>query len=102
MLFEETNKTLLCSDLFHQNGDVVDITDKDIIGSHKASILDYEKGPLKQYVPYTQNTPKLLKQLADLQPKTLATMHGSAYNGDCQKALTDLNSVMKEVWGDNG
>jgi flavorubredoxin len=102
MMFEETNKTLLCSDLFHQNGDVVDITDKDIIGSHKASILDYEKGPLKQYVPYTQNTPKLLKQLADLQPKTLATMHGSAYNGDCQKALTDLNMVMKEVWGDNG
>ena len=29
IMFEETNKTLLCSDLFHQNGKVNDITDKD-------------------------------------------------------------------------
>jgi flavorubredoxin len=101
MMFEETNGTLLCSDLLHQNGDVVDITDKDIVGLHKASILEYEKGPLKGYVPYTHNTPKLISQLADLKPKTLAIMHGSSFNGDCQKALTDLKQVMKEVWGNN-
>ena len=101
VMFEETNKTLLCSDLFHQNGDVIDITDKDILGAHKTSMLEYEKGPLMEYTPYTNNTPKLLNQLADLQPKTLATMHGSSFHGDCRKALTDLNLVMKEVWGGN-
>jgi len=102
MMFEETNKTLLCSDLFHQNGDVPDIIDKDILGIHKASLLDYEKGPLRGYVPYTQNTPKLLKELAALKPETLAIMHGSSFNGDCQKALSGLNNVMMEVWGGNG
>jgi len=99
IMFEETNRTLLCSDLFHQNGDVVNLTDKDILGSYKNAILEYEKGPLMGYTPYTNNTSKLLNTLAELKPKTLATMHGSSFNGDCHKALTDLNLVMKEIWG---
>jgi hypothetical protein len=41
----------------------------------------------------------LLNTLAELKPKTLATMHGSSFNGDCHKALIDLNLVMKEIWG---
>ena len=99
VMFEETNGTLLCSDLFHQNGIVTDITDKDILASHKSSLLDYEQGPLMEYAPYTHRTPKLLNSLADLNPKTLATMHGSSYNGDCSQALRDLDIVMKELWG---
>jgi flavorubredoxin len=99
VMFEEKNRTLLCSDLFHQSGDLVNLTDKDILGAHKKSMLEYEKGPLMEYTPYTHNTPKLLNTLADLNPKTLATMHGSSFNGDCRKALLDLNLVMKEIWG---
>ena len=100
IMYEETNRTLLCSDLFHQNGDGIDLTDSDIIDAYKNSILEYEKGPLMQYTPYTPNTSKLLNSLAELNPKTLATMHGSSFNGDCPKALIDLNLVMKEIWGD--
>jgi flavorubredoxin len=99
IMFEETNRTLLCSDLFHQNGDVVNLTDKDILGAYKNAILEYEKGPLMGYTPYTNNTSKLLNTLAELKPKTLATMHGSSFNGDCHKALIELNLVMKEIWG---
>jgi flavorubredoxin len=99
VMFEETNKTLLCSDLFHQNGNVEDLTDKDILASHKNSLLEFEQGPLMAYSPYTQQTPKLLYSLADLNPKTLATMHGSSFHGDCSQALRDLNIVMKELWG---
>jgi flavorubredoxin len=99
VMFEEKNKTLLCSDLFHQNGDVVNLTDKDILGSYKSAILAYEKGPLMQYTPYTQNTPKLLNSLAELNPKTLAIMHGSSFHGDCHNAFLGLNLVMKEIWG---
>jgi F420-dependent methylenetetrahydromethanopterin dehydrogenase len=37
VLFEETQKTLLCSDLFHQTGDVEPLTSADVVGrSHKA------------------------------------------------------------------
>ena len=32
VLFEETQKTLLCSDLFHQVGDVAPITSSDVVG----------------------------------------------------------------------
>jgi len=98
VLFEETNGTLLCSDLFHQNGNVTDITDKDILGSHKKSMLEYEQGPLMEYTPYTHNTGKILSSLADLKPKTLATMHGSSFVGNCSQALLDLNIVMKEIY----
>jgi hypothetical protein len=52
------------------------------------------------YVPYNHNTGRLLKELADLNPQTLATMHGSSFYGDCSKALLDLDGVMKDIWGD--
>lgn len=99
VMFEETNKTLLCSDLFHQNGNVADITDNDILASHKSSMLEFEQGPLMGYTPYTNHTAKLLYSLADLEPKTLATMHGSSFYGNCSQALKDLDIVMKEIWG---
>ncbi len=51
-MFEETNSTLLCSDLFHQNGDLTHLTDVDILEGHKKSMLELEKSPLMDYVPY--------------------------------------------------
>lgn len=99
MMFEETDKTLLCSDLLHQNGDVVAMTDKDILETHKASMLFYQAGPLMDYTPYNDKTKKMLYELASLQPATLATMHGSSFTGNCVKVLQDLDEVMKEIWG---
>ena len=99
VMFEQNNRTLLCSDLFHQNGNGVALTDKDILGAHKTSLVSYEKGPLMDYSPYSHKTPEMLYSLAALHPKTLATMHGVSYNGDCSQALKDLNEVMKEIWG---
>jgi len=99
-MFEEKNKTLLCSDLFHQNGNVVALTDVDILEGHKKSMLEMEKSPLMDYVPYNHNAKKLLYELAALQPQTLATMHGSSFYGNCSKALIELDSVMKDLWGD--
>jgi flavorubredoxin len=100
VMFEESERTLLCSDLFHQNGDLVALTDKDILESHKSSILFFESGPLMDYAPYTHKTKGMLDELAALQPKTLATMHGSSFFGNCSQALKDLDEVMKEVWGE--
>jgi flavorubredoxin len=100
VMFEESNRTLLCSDLFHQNGDLVALTDKDILEAHKATMLNYEKGPLMDYTPYNHKTNALLMSLAALNPKTIATMHGSSFSGNCSKALIDLDKVMKEIWGE--
>ncbi len=99
VLFEETERTLLCSDLFHQNGEVAAITDKDILEAHRSSMEFFQAGPLMDYTPYNHKTKALLYELAALHPKTLATMHGSSFFGNCSKALTDLDVVMKEIWG---
>jgi flavorubredoxin len=100
VLFEETDKTLLCSDLFHQNGDPGALTDKDILEAHRSSMLVFESGPLMDYTPYNHKTKALLYELASLQPKTLATMHGSSFFGNCSEALIGLDTVMKELWGE--
>jgi len=103
MLFEETHKTLLCSDLFHQTGDVEPLTESDVVGRSHAAMLQYQAGVLAEYVPYTPLTSKNLKKLADLKPKTLGIMHGSSFQGDCAGALADLDRTFKEVFGrDNG
>lgn len=99
MLFEETNRTLLCSDLFHQNGDVEPRTESDVIGRARQALIDYQAGPLMDYVPYTIKAEQLLQDLGALKPQTLATQHGSTFAGDGERALRDLALVMKEVYG---
>lgn len=97
LLFEETNGTLLCSDLFHQGGDVEPSTTADVIGRFKQTLVEYQQGPFANYLPYTPYTERTLKRLAALKPKTLATMHGSTFIGDGERALNDVAQVVKEV-----
>jgi flavorubredoxin len=99
VLFEETQRVLFCSDLFSHNGDVEALTESDILGRTRQSLLDFQAGPLMDYMPYTPNTRPLLEGLAALKPRTLATMHGSSFTGDCSKALIELDAVMKETLG---
>jgi hypothetical protein len=60
--------------------------------------MEYQAGPLMDYMPYTSNTERLLQELALLKPRTLAAMHGSTFVGDGERALRDLAVVMKEVY----
>ncbi len=99
VLFEETQKTLLCSDLFHQNGDGEPLISSDVVGRSHQAMKDYQAGILAEYVPYTPLTAQNLKKLGELNPKTLAIMHGSSFTGDCARALNDLNTVFREVFG---
>lgn len=99
LLFEETQRTLLCSDLFHQVGNVEPTTHADVIGRCRAALIEYQQGPLANYLPYCTLTDPTLKRLAALQPKVLATMHGSVYAGDGSKALHDLAIVLREILG---
>ena len=99
VLFEETQKTLLCSDLFHQTGDVEPLTSSDVVDRSHRAMKAYQAGILADYVPYTAITDQNLKKLADLKPKMLAIMHGSSFTGDGARALEDLNVKFREVFG---
>ncbi len=99
LLFEETHRTLLCSDLFHQGGDVEPLTHSDVVGRVRQVLVEYQAGPLANYLPYTPMTDGILKKVGEHQPRTVATMHGSTFVGDGQQALRDLAEVMRELLG---
>ena len=97
VMFEETQRTMLCSDLFHQDGNVEPITERSVLDRVQETLTAYQAGPLANYVPYTPNTGRILEGLATLQPKTLAIMHGSSFSGDGAKELLGLAGVMQDV-----
>ena len=99
LFFEETDRTLLCSDLFFHPGNPEPITESDIVGRARESIVQNLSGPMAKDMPYTPYTDATLLRLANLKPRTLALMHGSTYNGDGGKALADLAGVVKETLG---
>ena len=99
LLFEETNRTLLCSDLFHHTGDVEPCTESDVVGRTRDAMLAMQQSPLADYMPWTPKTDARLRELAALGPRLCATMHGSAYRGDGASALRELSGVMEEVVG---
>ncbi len=99
LLFEETQRTLLCSDLFHQCGDVEPLTESDVIERARTTLVDYQAGPLANYMPYTKHTDSVMQRLAALKPRTIVPMHGSTYVGDGERALRELAVVMREVLG---
>jgi len=99
VLFEETERTLLCSDLFHQVGDVEPLTASDVVGRSVEAMKAYQAGVLAEYAPYTHYTDQLFGKLAALKPERLAIMHGSSFEGDGARALSDLAAGFKEVFG---
>ena len=84
VLFEETTGTLLCGDLLSQIGNGPPITSDDIFE------VAMQTEDMFQPTCLTPNTAPTIRALADLQPATLAIMHGSSYNGDCRTVLLAL------------
>ncbi len=102
LFFEETEKTLLCSDLFFHPGDPEPLTESDIVGRAKAAIIEGLSTPLANDMPYTPYTDSTLRRLAALEPRTLAVMHGASFRGDGRAAILDLAGVIKEVLSGKG
>jgi len=100
MMFEETNRTLFCSDLFHQEGNLEAVTTTSVLDRVRQAIIQYQAGPLMDYMPFSTKTESLLNNLAKLEPKTLAIMHGSSFEGNGSDALRGLAPIMKEVLGE--
>ncbi len=85
MLYDETTGTLLCGDLFTRTGDGAALVhDADLIGPALAA------DDLFGATCLTPSTAPTLRALAELEPRTLALMHGPAYAGDGAAALRAL------------
>jgi len=85
VMFDETTRTLFCGDLFTQVGEAPAIVhDADMI----QPALDAED--LFGATALTAATAPTIRRLAELEPRTLALMHGPAYAGDGRQALLDL------------
>jgi flavorubredoxin len=93
VLVEETTRTVLCGDLFTQLGPRPALTSSDVV---TAAI---EAEVVLKTAPPGPAVPTALRRLADFEPRTLATMHGSAYGGDAVTALTDLADAWELRFG---
>lgn len=84
VLFEETTSTLLCGDLFTHIGNGPALVETDIVDPAMQAEAIFRASSL------APSTPVVLSQLADLEPATLALMHGSSFRGDAAGALRNL------------
>ena len=91
VLFEETTGTLLCGDLFTQVGAGPALTTDDVVEGVLAAEGMFHATCL------APSTPRTLQALGDLNPTTLAIMHGRSFQGDGRQALYDLAGAYEQL-----
>lgn len=84
VLYEETTNTLLCGDLFTHVGGGSALTTDDRVEPALAAENMFHATSLGP------STPRTMRVLGDLDPSTLAIMHGRSFQGDGRQALYDL------------
>jgi len=93
VFFEQETRTLFCGDLCSQLGDGAAVTDQDLLDAAIAAEEAFWQTSMGPAVPAAY------RRLADLEPATLAVMHGSSYNGDCGTLLRNLAEVYETRFG---
>ncbi len=89
LLMDVTTQTFFCGDLFTQPGHgEAPLTGEDILGPSEAF-----RGAM-DYFAHAPQTAATLHRLADLAPRTLACMHGSAWNGNGGALLRQLAEAL--------
>jgi flavorubredoxin len=91
VLFEETTRTLFCGDLASQTGAGPALTTDDIVEPAIAAERMFHASCL---APHTTRT---IRELGDLDPTTLAIMHGSSFSGHGRHALYDLAAAYDDL-----
>jgi glyoxylase-like metal-dependent hydrolase (beta-lactamase superfamily II) len=90
-MMEESTRTLLCGDLFTQGGATLPaLTTSDILGPSEAFRRSMD------YFSHTRNADAMFERLAQLEPTTLACMHGSAWSGDGAGLLRALAQSVRQ------
>jgi flavorubredoxin len=89
LLMDVTASTFFCGDLFTQPGHGEQpLTESDILGPSEAF-----RQPM-DYFAHAPQTAATLARLAQLKPRTLACMHGSAWRGDGGALLRHLGEAV--------
>src|SRR5260370_17978503 len=98
-MFEESTRTLFCSDLFHQDGELEPLieSEPELIARARKTLVRYQAGPFANYLPFTTMTDGLLAKLGALRPPVIAAMHGSTFKTDRTAAIGDLAKLFREV-----
>ena len=91
VLFEETTGTLLCGDLFSQVGAPAALTTNDVVEPAMAAERMFHASTMAPH------TGAVLRSLGDLEPSTLAIMHGASFSGDGRRALYDLATAYETM-----
>jgi flavorubredoxin len=87
MMFEETTRTLFCTDLFVQLGELNAFTTSDIVAPALASFPKFSDA-----YPVGPRFLATLDRVRATEPRVLAVMHGASYEGDAAAALRDLRA----------
>ena len=87
VLFDETTEVLFCGDLFTQLGDGPALAEHDLLDAAR------EAEDVFGATCLTPNTAPTIHSLAELEPTTLAMMHGSSFAGDGAAALSALGDL---------
>ena len=90
VLYEETTGTLLCGDLLTHVGNGPALVEYDIVGPALETELMFRA------MTMAPGTGEVLCRLADLEPTTLALMHGSSFSGDGGGTLRQLATGLDE------
>jgi flavorubredoxin len=91
--FDEATSTLLAGDLLTHTGQCPAITESDCVApALEAELLFHATG-------LTTNLAPTLEQLAQLEPSTLALMHGASFSGDGAGQLRGLSDAYASITG---
>lgn len=102
LLMDTSTGVLFSSDVLHQNGDVEPLTSNSVADRARATLIEMQSGPLAGYLPYSAAMDKTLKRIAAEKPTTVATMHGSVFSGDGERAILEYAEVLRDVFGTAG
>ena len=88
-MYDRTTGTLFCGDLFTQPGTGDEpLTRADILGPSEAF------RQAEDYFSHSRDAAAMIEKLAKLEPKKLACMHGSAWEGDGGAMLRRLGAAL--------
>ena len=91
VLFEENEGTLFCGDILTQVGRPPALVDGDILEPAMVAEDMFHSSTL------APQTPAVIRSLGDLEPRTLAVMHGASFAGDARGTLHDLADAYEKM-----